>query len=157
MKHATKASRRTCGVAVALSAVLVLAACGDDDDDSATAPAGSATTAAERTTTGSPSATTTAASAATTAPSGTSASTSAAGQAGGSSAGGLGTPNAASGEPVLVGVITNRGSETLEQQGVFTEQGASMARDYINDYMGGIAGRPLQVFFCGAGQTAALA
>ncbi len=67
----------------------------------------------------------------------------------------LGEPNEASGEPVLVGIITEGGSEAIGSQSDLTEQGAQIAVDYANDYLGGIGGRPIELFVCGNQATPA--
>ena len=65
----------------------------------------------------------------------------------------LGTPNEASGEPVKVMYMTVRGSDATEQYGLDTEHGATAAQEYINEYLGGIGGRPLELVFCEGGVT----
>ncbi|MGH9135576.1 MAG: ABC transporter substrate-binding protein [Acidimicrobiales bacterium] len=74
-----------------------------------------------------------------------------------SDGGPLGTPNAASGDPVRIGLLTNKGSESLESQGQLTLDGATIAAQYVNEYLGGIGGRPLELFDCGMGATPELA
>ena len=67
----------------------------------------------------------------------------------------LGEPNEATGEPVKVGIITEGGSEAIGSQSALTEQGAEIAAQYVNEYMGGIAGRPIELVFCGNQATPA--
>jgi len=66
-----------------------------------------------------------------------------------SSAEALGTPNAASGEPVKVGTITELGSEAIGAQSQQTLDGEQMAVKYVNAYRGGIGGRPIELVHCG--------
>jgi len=67
----------------------------------------------------------------------------------------LGEPNEATGEPVLVGLITEGGSEAIGSQSALTEQGAEIAVQYANEYLGGIGGRPIELFVCGNQATPA--
>lgn len=67
----------------------------------------------------------------------------------------LGQPNAASGEPVKIGLITEGGSEAIGSQSALTEQGADIAVQYANDYLGGIGGRPVELVVCGNQATPA--
>ncbi|MDD9371262.1 MAG: ABC transporter substrate-binding protein [Acidimicrobiales bacterium] len=67
----------------------------------------------------------------------------------------LGAPNAASGEPVKVGFITEGGSETIGSQAALAETGAEIAVEYANEYLGGIGGRPIELFVCGNQATPA--
>lgn len=67
----------------------------------------------------------------------------------------LGEPNEATGEPVLVGIITEGGSEAIGSQSDLTEQGAEIAVAYANEYLGGIGGRPIELFICGNQATPA--
>ncbi len=67
----------------------------------------------------------------------------------------LGTPKAATGAPVTIGLITEGGSEAIGSQSDLTEQGAEIAKQYVNEYLGGLAGRPLDLFVCGNKATPA--
>lgn len=67
----------------------------------------------------------------------------------------LGEPNEATGEPVTVGLITEGGSEAIGSQSDLTEQGAEIAVAYANEYLGGIGGRPIELFVCGNQATPA--
>jgi branched-chain amino acid transport system substrate-binding protein len=67
----------------------------------------------------------------------------------------LGPPNEASGEPVKVGLITEGGSEAIGSQSALTEQGADIAVQYANEYLGGIGGRPIELVVCGNQATPA--
>ncbi|MCZ7528545.1 MAG: ABC transporter substrate-binding protein [Acidimicrobiia bacterium] len=67
----------------------------------------------------------------------------------------LGEPDEASGEPVKIGLITEGGSEEIGSQSALTEQGAEIAVQYANEYLGGIAGRPIELFVCGNRATPA--
>lgn len=67
----------------------------------------------------------------------------------------LGEPNEATGEPVKIGLVTEGGSEAIGSQSALTETGAQMAVDYANEYLGGIGGRPIELFICGNQATPA--
>jgi branched-chain amino acid transport system substrate-binding protein len=67
----------------------------------------------------------------------------------------LGQPNEASGDPVKVGLITEGGSEAIGSQSALTEQGADIAVQYANEYLGGIGGRPVELVVCGNQATPA--
>lgn len=67
----------------------------------------------------------------------------------------LGEPNEATGEPVKIGLITEGGSEAIGSQSALTETGAQIAVDYANEYLGGIGGRPIELFICGNQATPA--
>ena len=67
----------------------------------------------------------------------------------------LGDPNEASGEPVKVGLITEGGAEAIGSQSALTESGADIALQYANEYLGGIAGRPIELVTCGNQATPA--
>jgi len=71
------------------------------------------------------------------------------------SAAGLGPKNKATGTPVKIGLITEGGSEGLGTQSALTKQGAEIAVRYVNDYLGGIAGRRVELFVCGNQSTPA--
>lgn len=66
----------------------------------------------------------------------------------------LGERNEASGEPVRIGYITEGGSDAIGQSAL-SEQGARIAVDYVNDYLGGIGGRPIELVVCGNQSTPA--
>jgi branched-chain amino acid transport system substrate-binding protein len=67
----------------------------------------------------------------------------------------LGTPNAATGTPVTIGLIHDGGGQGVNQQADLEVQGAQLAIKYINDYRGGLAGRPIDLFVCGNQSTPA--
>jgi branched-chain amino acid transport system substrate-binding protein len=69
----------------------------------------------------------------------------------------LGEPNPAEGDPVKIGLLTNKGSESLEAQGQLTLDGATVALEYVNEYLGGVGGRPIELIDCGIGATPELA
>jgi branched-chain amino acid transport system substrate-binding protein len=58
----------------------------------------------------------------------------------------LGTPNAASGEPVKVGFVSDGRTPALDN--THMEPAAQATVSYINDYMGGIGGRPIELVTC---------
>lgn len=67
----------------------------------------------------------------------------------------LGEENPATGDPVKIGLITEGGAEAIGSQSALTEQGANIAIDYVNDYLGGIGGRPVELVHCGNQATPA--
>lgn len=67
----------------------------------------------------------------------------------------LGEPNAATGDPVKVGLITEGGSDAIGAQSALTETGADVAVQYANAYLGGIGGRPIELVVCGTQATPA--
>ena len=67
----------------------------------------------------------------------------------------LGEPNEATGEPVKIGLITEGGAEAIGSQSALTETGAEIAVEYANEYLGGIAGRPIELVTCGNQATPA--
>jgi branched-chain amino acid transport system substrate-binding protein len=67
----------------------------------------------------------------------------------------LGEPNPATGEPVKLGFITEGGSEAIGSQAALAETGADIAVQYTNEYLGGIGGRPIELFVCGNQATPA--
>ncbi len=67
----------------------------------------------------------------------------------------LGEPSPATGEPVRIGLITEGGSEAIGSQSALTEQGAEIAVEYVNEYLGGVGGRPIELFVCGNQATPA--
>jgi branched-chain amino acid transport system substrate-binding protein len=68
----------------------------------------------------------------------------------------LGTPNRASGDPVVIGLISASASDNpLSAQFKDVEQGYAIATKYANDYRGGVGGRPIKVFVCQGGETPA--
>lgn len=67
----------------------------------------------------------------------------------------LGQQNPAKGSPVTVGFMTDGGSGAIDAQSALVEQGARIAVSYVNDYRGGIAGRPLNLVVCGNKSTPA--
>lgn len=129
-------------VACVAAASILFAACGDDDDSSDDTSAPAETTAAE--TTAAPDAETTAAPEPTDAESETTAAETTAAEADP-----LGTPTPAEGEPVKIGLITESGGEAISSQSELTETGAQIAVEYVNEYRGGLAGRPIELIICG--------
>ncbi|MDO8389769.1 MAG: ABC transporter substrate-binding protein [Actinomycetota bacterium] len=67
----------------------------------------------------------------------------------------LGEPNPATGDPILVGVINEGGGDTVNQQSENTLTGIKIAADYVNEYLGGIAGHPIEIVSCGNKNTPA--
>jgi branched-chain amino acid transport system substrate-binding protein len=67
----------------------------------------------------------------------------------------LGERDEATGEPVKVGFITEGGSEAIGSQSALAETGADIAVEYANEYLGGIGGRPIELFICGNQATPA--
>ncbi|MDQ2648409.1 MAG: ABC transporter substrate-binding protein [Actinomycetota bacterium] len=67
----------------------------------------------------------------------------------------LGEENPATGDPVTIGLITEGGDEAIGSQSALAEQGAEIAVEYVNDHLGGIGGRPVELFVCGNGATPA--
>ena len=67
----------------------------------------------------------------------------------------LGTANLATGAAVTIGMITEGGSEAIGSQSALAEQGAQIAKQYVNEYLGGIGGRPIELFVCGNKSTPA--
>jgi len=169
--HSSTRFRRLLAGAAALT--MVLAACGSDDDTSSgsaaptTSAAAATSSAASATTTGAADTTddttddttadTTADTSAPESTDGSSATTEASDpsstdDAPETSAAGddpLGTPTAASGAPVKIGLITESGGEAIGSQSALTEEGAQIAVDYVNEYRGGLGGHPIDLFICG--------
>lgn len=58
----------------------------------------------------------------------------------------LGTPNAATGSPVTVGVISDGSTEAFDNTSEFVA--AKAAADYWNEYQGGIDGHPVETVTC---------
>jgi branched-chain amino acid transport system substrate-binding protein len=67
----------------------------------------------------------------------------------------LGTPKAASGDPIVIGTINEGGSDALGAQSALTLSGIQIAAKYANDYLGGIGGHPIQIESCGNKATPA--
>jgi branched-chain amino acid transport system substrate-binding protein len=68
----------------------------------------------------------------------------------------LGEPNPASGDPVKVGLLSAATAESaLSAQFQRVEEGMNAAVEYANEYRGGIAGRPIELFICQGGETPA--
>ena len=66
----------------------------------------------------------------------------------------LGTPNKATGSPYVFGMINDEtGAVTFPE----ARQGAQAAADYVNDYLGGINGHPIQIENCTGDGTPATA
>lgn len=65
----------------------------------------------------------------------------------------FGAPDPATGEPFRVGSITTSGAEAVDTSEYTTA--AVATADYVNEYLGGIEGRPLEVLPCGNQNTAA--
>src|SRR5262245_23759283 len=58
----------------------------------------------------------------------------------------LGTPEAASGEPVKIGQVTEGSTATVETTDEIRAGQATV--DWLNDYRGGIGGRPIELVTC---------
>lgn len=58
----------------------------------------------------------------------------------------LGTPNAASGEPVKIGFVSDGRTPSLDNTQM--KPAAEATAEYINDYMAGIGGRPIDLIAC---------
>lgn len=67
----------------------------------------------------------------------------------------LGTPNKATGDPIVIGTINEAGNGSLETQSANTLKGIKIAAQYANDYLGGIAGHPITIVDCGNKATPA--
>jgi branched-chain amino acid transport system substrate-binding protein len=67
----------------------------------------------------------------------------------------LGTAKPATGTAVTIGMITEGGSEAIGSQSALAEQGAQIAKQYVNEYLGGIGGKPIDLFVCGNKSTPA--
>lgn len=65
----------------------------------------------------------------------------------------LGTPDPATGEPFRVGFILERGGEGSDTTEY--ETAGQATADYVNEYQGGIEGRPLEITFCSDQSTTA--
>jgi len=68
----------------------------------------------------------------------------------------LGTKNPAAGKPITLGFISASASDSpVSAQFKRVEAGLQMARGYLNDYQGGIAGHPVELFICQGNETPA--
>lgn len=65
----------------------------------------------------------------------------------------LGEPNPATGEPFTIGFAVDTGSGAVETAD--SQTAAAAAADYVNEYLGGVGGRPLEIDFCETDNTAA--
>jgi len=65
----------------------------------------------------------------------------------------LGTPNKATGTPVTIGYVNDGKSETIDLTPEL--QAAKAAVQYVNDYLGGLAGHPITLKTCETKQTPA--
>jgi len=74
---------------------------------------------------------------------------------GGASAAVLGTPNAATGSPITIGMISDGKGSALDDTDEF--KGAQAAAAYANAYLGGIAGHKINVKVCQSRQDPAAA
>lgn len=149
-----RVSRAVRAVAFASVVALMATACGGDDDDaddSATTTASATeTTASESTeTTAADSTETTAAESTETTAAESTDTTAAAGDDP------FGTPNAASGDPVKVGYISDGQSAAIDNTDELLTAEATV--EYANEYLGGLAGRPIDLVTCETKQDAALA
>lgn len=132
---ATRTHRRR-AAALVVAAVTLVAACGSDDGGGSTESTVAATVPATQSTVAAPD------SSDVTTDSTTEVSS-------GADEGALGTPNKAEGEPVKVGLITELGSGAIDAQSQQTLDGAHAAVQYVNEYLGGIGGRPMELVECG--------
>lgn len=61
----------------------------------------------------------------------------------------LGTPNEATGEPVIVGLMgTGADCAQCSEGGALEEPAAEASVAWVNDYLGGVGGRPIQLEVC---------
>ncbi|WP_396230819.1 ABC transporter substrate-binding protein, partial [Frankia sp. EI5c] len=68
----------------------------------------------------------------------------------------LGAKKPAAGTPITLGYISASASDNaLSAQFQRVEAGLQAARGYLNDYQGGIAGHPVELFICQGGETPA--
>jgi branched-chain amino acid transport system substrate-binding protein len=65
----------------------------------------------------------------------------------------LGDPNAASGEAVKIGYVYDGTTDAIDNAGDLTA--AEAATEYVNEYLAGIAGRPVELVVCSTDQTPA--
>ena len=149
-------SHVTKGFAALAALALIVSACGDDDDDAGGDTGTAEQTAEAEPTTAAPTTVAEEPTAEETAEPTTAAPTTAAAEPTAEESTAeptaepespLGTPNAASGDPVKVGVIVESGAGGGSQGGQ-TLIAYDMATQYINEYMGGIGGRPIEVWSC---------
>ena len=119
--------RNLVGFVVAAACLTTLVACGDDSGSSSATTGGAATTGAGSATTGG--AATTAAGAATTA-----------------------AGVKATGEPIVIGIYTPADNPSFTAPELI--DGAEAATDYVNNQLGGIGGRPIQLESCTTDYTA---
>lgn len=66
----------------------------------------------------------------------------------------LGEPNPASGEPVVVSLINEEGGDS-NAQSLNTHAGIDIAVAYVNEYLGGLNGRPIEILHCAGKGTPA--
>ena len=59
----------------------------------------------------------------------------------------LGEPNPATGDPVVVSVINEEGGDS-NAQSLNTRTGMEIAVKYVNEYLGGLNGRPIEIKHC---------
>jgi branched-chain amino acid transport system substrate-binding protein len=132
-----RAVRRVVGVAVVALLAFTAAACGDDGDADDGDSAAPSTTAADG--------------AGTTAPDGSDTTAAPSGDP-------LGEPNAATGDPVVVGLISAGGDCASCSVGSAQEgPAAEAAVAWVNDYLGGVGGRPIELVTCENGLDPATA
>lgn len=67
----------------------------------------------------------------------------------------LGTPNEATGEPIIIGVISEGKGQAVDQSDEY--RGAEAAAAYANEYLGGINGHKIEVKVCEVRQDPAMA
>jgi branched-chain amino acid transport system substrate-binding protein len=65
----------------------------------------------------------------------------------------LGAKHAASGEPVKVGFVYDGTTDVIDNAGELAA--AKAATEYVNDHLGGVAGRPVELDVCSTDQTPA--
>jgi branched-chain amino acid transport system substrate-binding protein len=65
----------------------------------------------------------------------------------------LGSENPASGEPIQIGYVYDGTSDVIDTAGEL--EAAEAATDYVNAYLGGVAGRPIELDVCSTDQTPA--
>ena len=67
----------------------------------------------------------------------------------------LGEPNPADGEPFVVGFPVDTGGESLDN--IEAQIAGAATAQYVNEFLGGIEGRPLEIMFCSTRQSPASA
>jgi branched-chain amino acid transport system substrate-binding protein len=131
----SKGRRRCRSLSIAVAAVVVVAGCGSDDD------AGTGPTTSTSSTDAPTDASTDLTVAGTTVP------------AAEEHDSPLGTPNPADGEPIKIGYATTGKNEAIDY--TYEEDATAAVIDYLNEYRGGIGGRPIELVTCEDGRAEA--